>query len=76
MLDNDSFDRWLDHNAAKVMDKIMSGQALNNGEIIVFLPKAQTNYIAYLGQGLRDEMLALRKDMDERFEQLTCSGLD
>ena len=70
MFDNVSFEQWLDENAKKAMQKVTSNEALKSEEIIVLVLKAQTNHITHLEQDLRGEILKLRKDMNNRFEQV------
>ena len=70
MFDNNSFEKWLDSEATKAMEKITSQQAVNQQEMMVLVLKAQTNHIAHMEQDLHQEMVVLRKDMDKRFEQV------
>ncbi len=70
MFDNSSFEQWLDENAKKAMQKVTNNEALKSEEIIVLVLKAQTNHITHLEQDLRGEILTLRKDMNNRFEQV------
>ncbi len=70
MFDNAVFEKWLDDNAAKAMEKIISGQALKSEETIILVLKGQANHIAHLDEDLKGEMQTLRKDMDKRFEQV------
>ena len=70
MFDNNSFEKWLDSEAAKAMEKITSQQTVNQQEMMVLVLKAQTNHIAHMEQDLHQEMVILRKDMDKRFEQV------
>jgi len=52
------------------MQRVTSGESLKTEEIIILTLKAQTNHIAHLEQDLRGDILALRQDMDRRFEQV------
>ena len=70
MFDNSGFEQWLDENAQKAMQKVTNNEALKSEEIIVLVLKAQTNHITHLEQDLRGEILTLRKDMNDRFEQV------
>jgi hypothetical protein len=70
MFDNDFFEKWLDAEASKAMTKITNGESVNQQEMMVLVLKAQTNHILHLEQDLRGEMVALRRDMDKRFEQV------
>jgi enoyl reductase-like protein len=70
MFDNKLFEDWLDTEANKAMQKITSGKSTNSNEMMILVLKAQTNHIAHMEQDLRKEMIALRNDMDKRFEQV------
>ncbi len=70
MFDDKFFDDWLDNQAQKVMEKVGDGQAIAPEQMMILMLKAQTNHFAHLDVDLRNEMLALRKDMDSRFEQV------
>ena len=70
MFNNADFEKWLDDNASKAMEKITSGQVLKSEETIILVLKGQANHIAHLDQDLKGEMLTLRKDMNKRFEQV------
>lgn len=70
MFDEQSFTNWLNQEAEKAMQRVTSGESLKTEEIIILTLKAQTNHIAHLEQDLRGDILALRQDMDKRFEQV------
>ncbi|KAF3981739.1 MAG: hypothetical protein HFP78_05220 [Methylococcales symbiont of Hymedesmia sp. n. MRB-2018] len=70
MFDNDYFERWLDSEASKAMEKITNHESIDQQEMMVLVLKAQTNHITQMEQDLRGEMIALREDMDKRFEQI------
>ncbi|KAF3983507.1 MAG: hypothetical protein HFP81_06750 [Methylococcales symbiont of Hymedesmia sp. n. MRB-2018] len=70
MFDNDYFERWLDSEASKAMEKITNHESIDQQEMMVLVLKAQTNHITQMEQDLRGEMIALREDMDKRFEQV------
>lgn len=70
MFDNTLFENWLDEQATRTMQKVTQGEALSSNEMMILVLKAQTNHIAHLEQDLRGEMVALRQDMDKRFEQV------
>jgi hypothetical protein len=69
MFDNKLFEDWLDAEANKAMQKITSGENTTSNEMMVLVLKAQTNHITHMEQDLRGEMIALRHDMDKRFEE-------
>ncbi|KAF3982176.1 MAG: hypothetical protein HFP78_02970, partial [Methylococcales symbiont of Hymedesmia sp. n. MRB-2018] len=64
------FERWLDSEASKAMEKITNHESIDQQEMMVLVLKAQTNHITQMEQDLRGEMIALREDMDKRFEQI------
>ncbi|KAF3982876.1 MAG: hypothetical protein HFP78_00480, partial [Methylococcales symbiont of Hymedesmia sp. n. MRB-2018] len=64
------FERWLDSEASKAMEKITNHESIDQQEMMVLVLKAQTNHITHMEQDLRGEMIALREDMDKRFEQI------
>ncbi|SMM98581.1 hypothetical protein SPONL_2248 [uncultured Candidatus Thioglobus sp.] len=70
MFDNDYFEKWLDSEAGKAMEKITNHESVDQQEMMVLVLKAQTNHITHMEQDLRGEMIALREDMDKRFEQI------
>ena len=70
MFDDEFFDKWLHGQSQRVMQKVADGKGLQHDEIMILLLKAQTNHFAHLDQDLRNEMIALRTDMDKRFEQM------
>lgn len=70
MFDNTLFENWLDEQANRAMQKVTQGEALSSNEMMILVLKAQTNHIAHLEKDLRGEMVALRQDMDRRFEQV------
>ncbi|SMN00898.1 hypothetical protein SPONN_2023 [uncultured Candidatus Thioglobus sp.] len=70
MFDNDYFEKWLDSEASKAMEKITNHESVDQQEMMVLVLKAQTNHITHMEQDLRGEMIALREDMDKRFEQI------
>ena len=70
MFDNTLFETWLNEQATCAMQKVAQGEALSSNEMMILVLKAQTNHIAHLEEDLRGEMIALRQDMDKRFEQV------
>ena len=70
MFDNNFFEKWLDKKSEELIDKLGSGKELSIEEMVILVLKAQSNHFVHLDSDLRGEMLALRKDMDKRFEQV------
>ena len=68
--DNEYFEKWLDDQAAKAMDKITRGEQYQQIDVMLLVLKAQTNHIAHLEQERHGEMRALRGDMDKRFDKV------
>ena len=70
MFDDKFFDDCLDGQAQKVMGKVASGESIAPEQMMILMLKAQTNHFAHLDVDLRNEMKALREDMDKRFQQV------
>ncbi len=69
MFDNKLFEDWLDAESSRAMAKIVNGESASPNEMMILVLKAQTNHITHLAIDLRSEMIALRQDMDKRFDQ-------
>jgi len=70
MFDDKFFEDWLDNQAQKVMEQVTNGQSIATDQMMILMLKAQTNKISRLYIDLRNEMKALRLDMNKRFEQI------
>ena len=81
MFDNKVFDDWLDAQAQKAMNQIGNSEAISPEQMTILVLKGQTNHFHHLDIELREdmksmnerlsgEMLALREDMNKRFEQV------
>ncbi len=70
MFDDKFFEEWIDSQAQKLMEKVASGEGIAPEHMMILMLKAQTNHFAHLDVDLRNEMIALREDMDKRFEQV------
>ena len=79
--DNKVFDDWLDAQAQKAMNQIGNSEAISPEQMTILVLKGQTNHFHHLDIELREdmksmnerlsgEMLALREDMNKRFEQV------
>ena len=68
--DNEYFEKWLDDQAAKAMDKITNGEQYQQIDVMLLVLKAQTNHIAHLEQERHGEMRALHGNMDKRFSKV------
>lgn len=81
MFDDKFFEQWLDNQAQRVMNLVGEGKGIAPEDMMVLVLKAQTNHFAHLDHDLRtdmqlmdqrltEELIALRRDMDKRFEQI------
>jgi hypothetical protein len=70
LFDDAFFDQWLNEEVGRVKEKIKSGEALTGDDKMILPLKGQSNPFYHLDIELRQEMKALRKDMDRRFDQL------
>ena len=68
--DNEYFEKWLNDQAGKAMEKITNGEKFEQIDVMLLVLKAQTNHIAHLEEERHGEMLALRGDMDKRFDKV------
>ena len=69
MFDDKFFDQWLDGQSQRVMQKVAEGHGILPEEMMILTLKAQSNHFVHLDQDLRDEVIGLRRDMDQRFEE-------
>jgi len=81
MFNNDIFEEWLDKKAKEIILEMGEGKALSPEEMMILVLKAQSNHFEHLDIELREDMktlredltqelIAVRKDMDKRFEQV------
>jgi hypothetical protein len=69
MFQNDVFEQWLDKKSSEIIVNIENKQ-LTTEEMMILVLKAQSNHFTHLDQDLREDMRAIRLDMDKRFEQV------
>lgn len=62
MFDNKLFEEWLDKEANKAMQKVVSGKAITTNETTILALKGQASYLARRRKHFRDEAIKLRKN--------------
>ena len=70
MLENDIFEQWLSEEANRVLVKLKNNELLSQDDKLIIVLKGQMNHFHHLDVELRQDMLALRQDMDGRFSAL------
>nr|VFK14015.1 MAG: hypothetical protein BECKLPF1236A_GA0070988_100983 [Candidatus Kentron sp. LPFa]VFK29924.1 MAG: hypothetical protein BECKLPF1236C_GA0070990_100984 [Candidatus Kentron sp. LPFa] len=75
MLENDIFEQWLSEEANRVLVKLKNNELLSQDDKLIIVLKGQMNHFHHLDVELRQDMLALRQDMDGRFNALR-QGMD
>nr|VFK15873.1 MAG: hypothetical protein BECKLPF1236B_GA0070989_10852 [Candidatus Kentron sp. LPFa] len=67
MLENDIFEQWLAAEAERVLAKLKNSEIITHDDKLIIVLKGQTNHFQHLDVELRQEMVALRRDMDRRW---------
>ncbi len=70
MFREDIFDKWLDEEAQRVLEKLRDNEPLTQDDKLIIVIKGLTNHIFHIDTELREDIKELRIDMDKRFEQV------
>jgi len=81
MFNDDIFEEWLDKKAKEIILEMGEGKALSSEDMMILVLKAQSNHFEHLDVELKEDMknlredmtkelIAVREDMDKRFEQV------
>ena len=65
MFDNEIFDKWLDKEAEKVIQKLTDGEKLEGEDKLILMLKAQTNHFHHLDKEIREEITLFKKESRE-----------
>jgi len=70
MFDNDLFDRWLDSESRKALEKFENNENLSIEDKMILTLKAQTNHFEHLDIELREDMRRLDEKFERKFDEM------
>jgi len=69
MFNDDIFDKWLDKEANKVLEKLNGDEALSVEDKMILTLKAQTNHFYHLDIELKQDIESFRQEQNKKWEE-------
>jgi len=69
MFDNEIFDKWLDKEAERVIEKLTNNEKIENEDKLILMLKAQTNHFYHLDKEIRSEIELFKEESKKYWEE-------
>jgi len=69
MFNNEIFDKWLDKEAERVIEKLTNNEKIENEDKLILMLKAQTNHFYHLDKEIREEIDLFKSESKKYWEE-------